>query len=257
MLGFNKVVIADYERGLKFTNRRLIKVLEPGVYRWFELLKRETRIDVVDVSTGRLSIPRGDYLIRNSNERVSRYFDVVDIGPSEVGLIYRNGKLDGILKPTQSLVLWRDVTDLRVERVDMALALEVSKELANEVLRSSLSIDDKRAIYFREIGDHELGLLSVDGKFERMLSPGPYAFWALHKTVSVEVVDTRLQALEVSGQEMLTKDKVSLRINLAASYRIVEAVKARIEHKDIGHTYTVSCSLDCVKRSALVSWMLC
>ena len=59
-----------------------------------------------------------------------------------------------------------------------------------------------------------------------------------HKTVSVEVVDTRLQALEVSGQEMLTKDKVSLRINLAASYRIVEAVKARIEHKDIGqHLY--------------------
>jgi len=234
MLGFNKVVIADYERGLKYINRRLVKVLEPGVYRWFEFLKRETRVDVVDVSSGRLGIPRGDYLIRNATERVAGHFDVVDIDSNEVGLVYRNGKLDGILKPTQSLVLWRDVTDLRVERIDMALALEVSKELANEVLRSSLSMEDKRAVYFREISDHELGLLSIDGQFERLLSPGVYTFWALHKAICVDVVDTRLQAIEVSGQEMLTKDKVSLRINLAANYRIVDAVKVRVENKDIG-----------------------
>ncbi len=238
MLGFNKVVIADYERGLKFVNRRLVKVLEPGVYRWFEFFKRATRVDVVDVSTGQLVIARADYLIRNAAEDVARHFNVVDIGATEVGLIFRNDKLDAVLKPAQSLVLWRDVADLRVERVDMALALEVSQDLAKQLLRCSLSLDEKRVVYFREVADHEVGLLYVDGKFERLLTPGVYAYWALHKTVSVDVVDTRLQAIEVSGQEMLTKDKVSLRINLAANYRIVDAVKARVEHKDIGqHLY--------------------
>jgi regulator of protease activity HflC (stomatin/prohibitin superfamily) len=36
-----------------------------------------------------------------------------------------------------------------------------------------------------------------------------------------------VQGVEVSGQEMLTRDKVSLRVNLAASYRVVDAVALR------------------------------
>jgi regulator of protease activity HflC (stomatin/prohibitin superfamily) len=43
----------------------------------------------------------------------------------------------------------------------------------------------------------------------------------------VEQVDTRVQAMEVQGQEILSKDKVSLRINLSAIYRVVDPVTAR------------------------------
>ena len=45
----------------------------------------------------------------------------------------------------------------------------------------------------------------------------------------VEQVDLRLQAMEVQGQEILTKDKVTLRINLAAQYQVTDPVKARSE----------------------------
>ena len=41
------------------------------------------------------------------------------------------------------------------------------------------------------------------------------------------VVDLRVQSLEVSGQELLTRDKVSLRVNLAASLRVTDPVAAR------------------------------
>ena len=37
----------------------------------------------------------------------------------------------------------------------------------------------------------------------------------------------RVQSVEVSGQELLTKDKVSLRVNLAASMRVTDPVAAR------------------------------
>jgi len=50
----------------------------------------------------------------------------------------------------------------------------------------------------------------------------------------VESVDLRLQTLEVSGQEILTKDKVSLRVNLSAVYRIADPVKARAELGNAG-----------------------
>ena len=44
--------------------------------------------------------------------------------------------------------------------------------------------------------------------------------------VEAEVVDTRLQVLEVGGQEILTKDKVNLRLNLAANWRYSDVLQA-------------------------------
>ncbi len=53
--------------------------------------------------------------------------------------------------------------------------------------------------------------------------------------MQIEVTDLRLQELEVQGQEILTRDKVSLRINLGAHYRVADPVKVRAglpKHKD-------------------------
>jgi regulator of protease activity HflC (stomatin/prohibitin superfamily) len=47
-----------------------------------------------------------------------------------------------------------------------------------------------------------------------LLPPGLSAYWKVNHLVDADVVDTRLQLMEVSGQEILTKDKVNLRINL-------------------------------------------
>jgi regulator of protease activity HflC (stomatin/prohibitin superfamily) len=59
------------------------------------------------------------------------------------------------------------------------------------------------------------------------LEPGAYAFWNFQKNVAAEVIELRVQSLEVSGQELLTRDKVSLRVNLAASLRVTDPVAAR------------------------------
>jgi regulator of protease activity HflC (stomatin/prohibitin superfamily) len=52
------------------------------------------------------------------------------------------------------------------------------------------------------------------------------------RSVKVELADLRVQAMEVQGQEILTRDKVSLRANLSASYRIVDPVAARTQVAD-------------------------
>jgi regulator of protease activity HflC (stomatin/prohibitin superfamily) len=38
--------------------------------------------------------------------------------------------------------------------------------------------------------------------------------------------------MEISGQELLTKDKAALRINFFVSYKIVDSIKALIDNKD-------------------------
>ncbi|WP_299210518.1 slipin family protein [uncultured Tateyamaria sp.] len=48
----------------------------------------------------------------------------------------------------------------------------------------------------------------------------------------VKLVDTRWQAHEVSGQEILTRDRVSLRVNLSADYRVTDPMRAVAEARD-------------------------
>jgi regulator of protease activity HflC (stomatin/prohibitin superfamily) len=78
-----------------------------------------------------------------------------------------------------------------------------------------------------EVPDTAVGLLIVDGELREVLKPGLSAYWKYQRSLRVEQVDLRLQTLEVAGQEILTRDKVSLRLNLTALWQTVDAVKAR------------------------------
>jgi len=55
----------------------------------------------------------------------------------------------------------------------------------------------------------EKGLLYVDGVFEKELGAGIYYFWKNREVLTVYKIDTRLQQMEMNGQEILTKDKAT------------------------------------------------
>ena len=76
------------------------------------------------------------------------------------------------------------------------------------------------------VPEHGAGLLCVDGKVERLLGAGSFAFWKFNRSVNVDLVDLRLQAVEVTGQEILTRDKVALRLNLSATWRFTDVLAA-------------------------------
>lgn len=78
-----------------------------------------------------------------------------------------------------------------------------------------------------EVPAQSTGLVFVDGALAHVLGPGSHAFWNVRKNVVVDVVDQRVQAVDVAGQELLTRDKVSLRVNLAATVRVTDPVAAR------------------------------
>jgi len=70
----------------------------------------------------------------------------------------------------------------------------------------------------------ERGLKYVQGRFEGMLEPGRYAFWNHpNARVAITVVDTRVQQLKIEGQELMTRDKVTLRLTLTAEYAPADA----------------------------------
>lgn len=72
-----------------------------------------------------------------------------------------------------------------------------------------------------------VGLLYVNQEFQAQLQPGIHAWWLFGRSSQTEVFDLRLQTMEVSGQDILSKDKVPLRLNLTAGFRIQNALTAK------------------------------
>ncbi|MDS4022141.1 MAG: slipin family protein [Candidatus Competibacter sp.] len=230
MLGYKRIVIAQNERGLHLYDRRLVAILEPGIYRWFDPLNRH-EVQRYDLTVAEFEHPWLDVLLKADAGLIERHLQVVETGDRQVGLIYKNGRLDGVLPPATRRVYWRGPVEVRVESIDIATDYALSRAHAALLARPSATLVKNVTgfIQVAEVEDNHIGLLLVDGELVRTLPPGLHAFWRFNRAVKVESVDLRLQTLEVSGQEILTKDKVSLRVNLSAVYRVAEPVKARAE----------------------------
>jgi hypothetical protein len=78
-----------------------------------------------------------------------------------------------------------------------------------------------------------VGVLFIDGRYVDTLQPGQYAFWKGPADARVVEVDLRETTANVSGQEIMTADKVTLRVNANVTYRIVDARKAVSQADDV------------------------
>ena len=67
-----------------------------------------------------------------------------------------------------------------------------------------------------------VGVLFEDGSYIETLPPGKYAFWKNMAKVMLVPVDLRETMLDIGGQEIMTADKVTLRLNAVATYRVAD-----------------------------------
>lgn len=234
MFWIKRVVIGDGERGLVYRNRQFQRVLKPGVYRCFDPFGR------IEVAVHGIAQPEYggrdvDTLIACLGADLDRHFVLADLGASQVGLLRLNGKIEAVLAPGSRKLYWRGPVAVEVDPVELAAGLELRKDVFQRLRQ--IGVLGKVATV-AEVPTESIGLLLVDGTLERTLAPGAYAFWNFQRNVAVEVIDLRVQAVEVSGQELLSRDKVSLRVNLAASMRVVDPVAARMRVAKFGdHLY--------------------
>ncbi|OEN12625.1 hypothetical protein BHF40_02370 [Escherichia coli] len=180
-----------------------------------------------------------DYLRRFQPDWVEKYCLVADLSEIEAGSLYMDGILQEILPPSTRRLYWRVEDDLTLVRMNTQ-QVQVQTEVMNAVLqpRRKGAVKGRDAILTVQVPAWHVGVLKIDGETQALLPPGLTAYWKINHLVDAEVVDTRLQVLEVSGQEILTKDKVNLRINLAANWRYSDVLLAFSQlTKPIDHLY--------------------
>jgi regulator of protease activity HflC (stomatin/prohibitin superfamily) len=225
MFWTRRVVIGDAERGLVYRNRRFERVLAPGVYRLFAW-RDKLEVVVHDIRKPEYAGNDVDALIAALGDRLGETFVLADIGMDEVGLVSKNGRLEDVLAPGVRQLYWRGLVQVDVETVSLAEGLRVAPEVARRLRQLGALA---RVAVVLEVPAESAGLVFVDNMLVQVLGAGSYAFWNFRKNVAVETIELRVQSMEVSGQELLTRDKVSLRVNLAASVRVIDPVAARTQ----------------------------
>ena len=84
------------------------------------------------------------------------------------------------------------------------------------------------------------GLRYIDGRFDQVLEPGryqlPHRRYPGQRVPRVEIVlvDLREREITLKGQEILTADKVAVRVNIISQFRVVDPVAAVERVADYG-----------------------
>jgi regulator of protease activity HflC (stomatin/prohibitin superfamily) len=144
------------------------------------------------------------------------WYEDVHLAPTQRGVLYRDDKPVKYLRPGHH----------RVWKVDASIAFRVLSitdpvpELTDE-LRAVIPTTEIVDVTIRQ---HERGLKYVQGRFEELLAPGRHLFWTHQAArVAITTVDTRIQQVTIAGQELMTRDKVTLRLTLTAEYAPTDA----------------------------------
>jgi regulator of protease activity HflC (stomatin/prohibitin superfamily) len=207
--------------GLVFRNGNYKRVVSEGVY-W--LLPNE---QVFQYDLTKPFHPSIELNILLKDEELANMLTVVEVGDNEIVLQYENGNFRNVLVPGR-YAYWKGVTDYSFIKADLS-KIEITEDID---LASAKRKELVSYIRVCKIEAFEKGILFVDNKMSRILDAGEYYFWKNAKEVSVSRVDLRQQQMEVSGQEILTRDKASLRVNFYGQYKVVDIVKALIDNKD-------------------------
>ena len=225
---FRKFRIMKDERALLFDRKDFVRVLGAGEHRFFDPLHRLS-VEVFPLSKTQFEHRLADYLLKAEPEMVGREFHVARLGPTEVGLRFENGVLLEVLAPSTRRLYWKGYIDIRLETVDIAEKFAVSAPLVTQLVASGPRVSKvvgSDGVLSIQIPQDQVAVLYVDGKVHGLLEAGRHAFWRFNRDLRVDIVDLRLQVLEVAGQEILTKDKVNLRVNLTAGYRVSDVLLA-------------------------------
>ena len=155
---------------------------------------------------------------------------LVTVAPSQRALVMRQGKPVKWLGPGQHQVWTLERTLVgrgsreQVSRPAVTVELVDTSGIETAPLR-----DDVRALvpatdYVEATAaEGTVVLRYVDGVLEAVLPAGRHASWTTVRKVLLSVIDLRERLLHVTGQEVMTKDRVSLRLNLSAAFRVEDA----------------------------------
>lgn len=209
--------VKNAETGLRFMNGKLVAALQPGWYLVRTLLGESVRVlNEKDLFVWHEDLDQiiGSGLLADRTE-------LVDLKDDQRAILWVDDRFYALLGTGRQLI-WKTIKKIRVEvltvadpRFEHANLNKIGRAAAAKELLETVQVEQgETCVYFR------------DGKLVAELEPGFYGFWKGIASLKFFNVSRKEKVLDLSGQEIMTADKVSLRLNAVLNYRISDAVKS-------------------------------
>jgi regulator of protease activity HflC (stomatin/prohibitin superfamily) len=212
------VDLKDNERALIRVDGRFEGLMGPGLFGFWTKF-RKVEVQVEDQRIAWIASTELDQLAQN--EQLEGEAQFVDLKDNERAVIWIDGRFDNIVGPGL-YGFWKRFHNVEVEILD-ANELRVYRKDLEVILKSANS-----KIFFNvtDISEGKVGVLFVNGEFSDILPAGKQVFWKGMAVIKIVLIEKREQVMDISGQELMTQDKVTLRMNGQLTYRITDARKS-------------------------------
>jgi len=215
---FRTFRIRAYERGILFADKRPVRLLRPGRTWIFDPLVR-ARVEISSVRDPFVRLTELDTVVKAG--LLDGQALVLDLADNQRAIVTVDGRIAAVLRPGLQ-ALWTVYRKVEVQVLDAREVRLVSDRLA-AILEAPGA---REALESSTVEAGHVGLLFLDGRYQATLGAGTYAFWKGVGRVRLAVLDLREQVVDVQGQEIMTADKVTLRLNAVVAYRVADPLLA-------------------------------
>lgn len=217
--------IHTFEMGLLFRDQEFQGLLNPGTHWFFDPLNR-VRVNIVNQRDPWLNHDKLDVIVKTGV--LAGKALVLDLKDHERALIWIDERFNQVIGPGL-YALWTEQRRVRAEVVD-ARQPRFEHEQRKTIVRG---LQAARWLDNLTVARDQVGVLFIEGRYVETLPPGEYVFWKAPADVRIVPVDTREAVLDVIGQDIITADKVTLRVNAVATYQVADARQALLQTEDV------------------------
>ncbi|MBE6762256.1 MAG: slipin family protein [Ruminococcaceae bacterium] len=227
-----KVIINQNQKGLLFKNGKYEKLLNAGKY----YIGGGKRVEVLE-ETDRIASKMCGLDILLTDQTIADSVTLLEVANTELALHFVNDQFEGVLRRGR-YAFWNSAGEHTFQKVDITNP-EVSADIPEYVFEKI------PALYYQkvEVEYYQKALLYINNNLIKVLDAGTYYYWRGAASVKVSYVDTRLTQMDITGQEILTLDKVPLRINFVCNYRVTDCEKLLTEIDDFAEQMYVTAQL--------------
>lgn len=198
--------VGEEERVVLVVDNVATRVLPPGRHgfwnsRLISAVRYDAKAITVDLPPAHAALFAGDV-------------DVVTIGKLERGIVSKKKKPQRPLPPGTH-TLWKH-PDVKVDVIDVSGVGTAPLDADVRVLLTAAEYTELT------VPEGAMGVRFVDGALDEVLQPGRHAAFTVEHQVTQVAIDLRERVVTVQGQDILTKDKVTLRLNTSLTYRVVD-----------------------------------
>lgn len=206
--------------GLLFVEDLFCDYLTPGRHAYFDVYPK-TKLTVCVQGQVLESKDVVRSILQSAHPALADQLVAVETGGKQLAVWWDKGQVVHVTASAAHVLASKELKAELIELDNAPKAVDAPIALA---MRSSATVAALVSPYVMtyEVPSEHIGMFHVDGVFEAILQPGYYAYWHGGKRLSLTTIDTRLTVIEITGQEMLTQDKVQLRVNVTAGYKIVD-----------------------------------